>query len=216
MTKHTDEGRSRAPRGFLRVLKGQHDEEAVRNVEETEKSKVSERVLPEYEATAFVGLRTIVHDAAIEEKDVDGEVTIELPKMQELVASAAVARCLMPIRLRGPEIRAMRKIMSLTLADLAGKLDGRTAPETVSRWESEAQPMGGYAEKVLRLFVCEELRKDAPGIEYQAKKIANLKVMDPWRTDPNYEVPAIKLWLLPLKEQCSGAITEAWNEKTAA
>jgi hypothetical protein len=37
----------------------------------------------------------------------------------------------------------MRKIMDLTLAELDKKLDERTATETVSRWASEAQPMGG-------------------------------------------------------------------------
>jgi DNA-binding transcriptional regulator YiaG len=65
-------------------------------------------------------------------------------------------------------MKAMRKAMKWTLGDLARKLDGKTAPETVSRWESEAQAAGIYAEKVLRLIVCEQLKKDAPGIAYDA------------------------------------------------
>jgi hypothetical protein len=40
-------------------------------------------------------------------------------------------------------------------------------------------------------------------------------VLDPWRADPNYEIPPVELWLLPLKEQ-SGTIIEAWNEKRVA
>jgi hypothetical protein len=45
------------------------------------------------------------------------EETIELPKMQELLASAAVVRCTTPIKLRGHEIKTMREIMKLTLTD---------------------------------------------------------------------------------------------------
>ena len=173
------------------------------------------RVLDEYDATDLVGLKTLVRGAAIEHTDSDKEVTVELPKLRQLLASAAVVRCLMPIKLRGWEIKAMRRIMKCTLAELAKKLDERTAVETLSRWESEAQPLGGYAEKVLRLVVCEELKKDAPGVEYHASKIAELKVMDPWKARPDYEIPHIVLQLVRMKEQ-SGSIIEAWDVKMAA
>jgi DNA-binding transcriptional regulator YiaG len=178
--------------------------------------RATEKVLPVYDATVFVGLRTIVYNAAIERVEDDGEMTVELPKLHELAAAAAVARCLMPIKLRGAEIRAMRRIMKMTLADLAESLDGKTAIETISRWESEAQPMGGYAEKVFRLVVCEQLKTEAPGIDYNASMIAHLTVHDPWRVDTNYQVPAVELSLVQLKELCSGSITEAWNAKKAA
>ena len=56
--------------------------------------------------------------------------------------------------------------MGLTLAYVAKKVDGRAASETVSRLESDAQPMGGYAEKVFRLVVCDALRKEASGIQW--------------------------------------------------
>jgi len=106
-------------------------------------------------------------------------------------------------------MKAMRKAMKMTLSDLAKKLDDRTAPETVSRWESEAQPMGGYVEKLLRLLVCETLKEEAPGIEYNASLIANLRVIDPWRADPNYVVPPVVLVLVKIKQQ-SGPVIEAW------
>src|SRR5262245_50714889 len=167
------------------------------------------RTLDEFDATPFVGLQTLVKGAAIEQKDENGEITIELPKLRELLAAAAVTRCLMPIRLRGAEMKAMRKAMKMTLSDLAKKLDDRTAPETVSRWESEAQPMGGYVEKLLRLLVCETLKEEAPGIEYNASLIANLRVIDPWRADPNYVVPPVVLVLIKIKQQ-SGPVIEAW------
>jgi DNA-binding transcriptional regulator YiaG len=175
-----------------------------------------ERVLETYDATTFVGLRTIVCNAAIERVNERGEETIEMPKPRELRASVAMVRCLMPIKLQGWEIKAMRKIMGLTLAELAKKLDERTAPETVSRWEADAQPMGGYADRVLRLIICDELRRQTPGVEYNDGMIAKMKVSDPWREDNNYEVPPIFIKLIQLKEQSSGSIIETWNPKKAA
>jgi hypothetical protein len=78
----------------------------------------TEQKLEVYDATALVGLRTIVCGAAIERTNEDGEKTVELPKLPELLAAAAISRCLTPARLRGTEIRALRKIMRLTLNDL--------------------------------------------------------------------------------------------------
>jgi DNA-binding transcriptional regulator YiaG len=228
MKKHADE-RLRVSNDELSVRDGQHrmtnvvelcapaEKERVtseRGRDETEQKDITTR-LAVYDATVFVGLRTVVYDAAIEHIEEDGERTIELPKMPELLASAAVARCLLPMRLRGFEIKAIRRIMKLTMAELAKRLDEKTAVETISRWESEAQPMGGFAEKFLRLIVCEEVRKNAPGIEYNASKIANLKVRDPWKINPGYQVPPVELWLVALK-QPAGTIIEAWNEKKVA
>lgn len=178
-------------------------------------SQQREHKLDVYDATSHVGLRTIVCNAAIERIDAEGEETIELPKQRELRASAAVVRCLIPDKLQGWEIKAMRKIMGLTLAELAKKLDERTAPETVSRWEADTQPMGGYAEKVLRLLVCESLSKEAPGIEYNGTMLADLRVQDPWKINPEYQVPPVVLHLIQLKEQ-SGSIIETWNDRRAA
>jgi len=185
------------------------DKSRLRVVERQRRVEAVKRTLDEFDATPLVGLRTLVKDAAIERQDENGEITIELPKLRELLAAAAVMRCLMPMRLRGAEMKAMRKAMKMTLSDLAKKLDDRTAPETVSRWESEAQPMGGYVEKLLRLLVCETLKEEAPGIEYNASLIANLRVIDPWRADPNYVVPPVVLVLVKIKQQ-SGPVIEAW------
>jgi DNA-binding transcriptional regulator YiaG len=186
------------PKGRLCVVEGQHRAETIKRIP-----------LDEYDATTLVGLRTFVKNAAVEHRDVDGEISIELPKLRELLATAAVIRCLMPIRLRGSEIKAIRKILKMTLTDLAKKLDDRTASETVSRWESEAQPMGGYVEKLVRLLVCETLKEEAPGIGYNGSMIANLRVLDPWRADPEYIVPTIVLELVKIKQQ-SGPVIEAW------
>jgi hypothetical protein len=107
-----------------------------------------------------------------------------------------------------------RKIMGLTLKELAKQLDEHTAPETVSRWESEAQPMGGFVEKLLRLLICEDLRKDAQGVDYNASMIAHLKVIDPWKAESAFEVPTIHLNLIKMKEQ-SGSVIETWDRLAA-
>lgn len=186
------------------MLDGQRDAASIKQV-----------VLAEFDATIDVGLRTIIHSAAIECVDASGEETIEIPKSDELRAAVAISRCLLPIKLRGCELKAIRKILGMTLSDLAKNLDDRTAQETVSRWESEAQPMGGYAEKMFRLFVCEELKERAHGIGYNGRMISHLRVLDPWKADPDYEVPVIHLRMIEMKE-CSGDIIEAWNLKKAA
>ena len=173
------------------------------------------KVLDSYDATAQVGLRVIVCGAAVERVDGTCEATIELPKLKELRATAAMMRCLMPERLQGAEIKAMRKIMGLTLAELAKRLDERTAPETVLRWEADAQPMGGYADKVLRLLICETLRHDAHGVEYSAAMIANMKPIDPWKADPGHQVAPIVLQLIRPK-QPSGEIIQTYHGKIAA
>ncbi|WP_414462783.1 helix-turn-helix domain-containing protein [Hyphomicrobium sp. DY-1] len=171
--------------------------------------------LDEFDATAIVGLRVIVHDAVIQRVEEDGEASVEVPKIPNLMATTAVIRCLKEVKLRGWEIRAMRKIMGMNLEDLAKKLGERTAVETLSRWESEKQPIGGYAEKVLRLLICEELRKAAPGVSYDAGMIANLTVIDPWILDPDYEVPYIQLGMIKVKA-CSGGLIEAYDTQQEA
>jgi DNA-binding transcriptional regulator YiaG len=174
------------------------------------------QVVDEFDATALVGLKVKVCKAARVYQDDDGETVYNVPNLRGLQAASAVARCLMPIKLRGAELRAMRKLMRLTLAGLAERLDAKTAPETISRWESEAQPMGGYAEKVFRLLVCDALHKEAPGIGYDGSKIAQLRVLDPWLMDKSFEVPYLKFQIVKVKEGASGNIVDAWDAKMAA
>ena len=172
-------------------------------------------VVAEYDATALVGLRVVVRDAAIVYTDLEGEEVISVPNLRGLQASAAVARCLTPIKLRGWELRAMRKIMRLTLGGLAERLDAKTASETISRWESESQPIGGYAEKVIRLLVCDALHKEAAGVGYDGSKIAQLRVLDPWMADKSFELAPLEFCTVKLKEE-SGDLVDTWDVNRAA
>jgi DNA-binding transcriptional regulator YiaG len=175
----------------------------------------SRTVLAEYDASALVGLRTVVQDAVVLIVDAEGEECVHVPNLRGLEAAAAVRRCLVPVKLRGAEIRAMRKIMRLTLAALAERMDAKTAPETISRWETESQPMGGYAEKIFRLLVCDALHMEAPAVDYDGSKIAQLRVVDPWVADPEYRLPELCFQQVRFKER-SGPLIEAYAEKQAA
>ena len=168
------------------------------------------QLLAEYDATRNVGLRVCIHDGAIEVGEGDDAVT-EILDLSQLIAAAAMARCLMPIRLRGSELKAIRKAMGLTMAEFAKRLDEKTAPETISRWESEAQPMGGYVEKLVRLVACEALTGAAPGISYNAGMIAHLMVQDPWLTNSEFEVPCMHLEYTRMKER-SGNVAEVYAD----
>jgi DNA-binding transcriptional regulator YiaG len=192
------------------VTMSRHDANICQLADKGENSRF--RVLRKFDATPLVGLRTIVCDAAIEDMEED---TVEVPNLDQLMAAAAVARCLIKIRLRGHEVKAMRRIMNCTLSEFAEKLDEKTAVETVSRWESETQPMGGYVEKLIRFIVCESLHEDAPGIEYDASKIAQLKVIDPWKSDLDFVVPEICFQRVRVKES-SGELIDAWDNAKAA
>lgn len=176
---------------------------------------VKPKIIDRFDASTLVGLNTIVCDSAYEEIDSDGDTLIEIPNLRALMASAAVARCLMPVRLRGYELRAMRKIMGLTLSGLAERLDAKTAPETISRWESEAQPIGGFAGKVLRLLVCDALHKEAKGVSYDPSMIVNMRVKDPWITNAEYRVPPMEFRMVKMKED-SGTIVDVYNNSDMA
>ena len=165
------------------------------------------KIIQDYDATALIGLRTRARHAAVMCGEDDD--AIELPKLDQLMATVAIVRCLMPQRLRGGEVKAMRKIMGMTLSELAQKLDEKTAVETVSRWESDTQPIGGYAEKVLRLLICEELRTKAPGVSYDGSMISHLKQVDPWRSNPDYELPIIEVELMKVKQDT--CVDDTWT-----
>jgi DNA-binding transcriptional regulator YiaG len=164
----------------------------------------------EHDVSDLIGLKVVVINAAIEVTDKDGETTIQVPNIEKASAAAALARCLMPVRLRGHELKAIRRIAGMTASQLSESMDGASI-ETVSRWENEKQAIGGYAEKVFRLVMCERLREKAPAISYEDGMIARLKVVDPWRENPNYEIPAIQIERVRMKIDHS--LIDAWGSE---
>lgn len=176
---------------------------------------LSKHVLDAYDATSLVGLRTVVHNGAIESIDDSGGARIELPNLDELRAAAAVLRCLLPIRLRGREIGAIRKITGLGLGDLLERLGEEAPSQLLSRWESEDLSMDELTERRLRQVVCEELRWRVPRLKCDASSMAKFKIVDPWSGDPTFEIPPVILdWVQVVDE--TGSVSRTWNDNHAA
>jgi putative zinc finger/helix-turn-helix YgiT family protein len=72
----------------------------------------------------------------------------EAEELSRLVAAELVAK---PARLTPEEIRFLRSHLELSGGELAKHMG--TTPETVSRWENGAMPMGRVADRLLRAMV---------------------------------------------------------------
>lgn len=129
--------------------------------------------------------------------------------MEELAAAAAMARCLMPRRLRGPEIKAIRKILDMTARELSEAMGESTAVETISRWENEKEIPGGYAEKLLRLAVCERLKEKAPGVDYDPERLIRTKLMGNGKLSRE-DVPPILFKRMPVRQD--HRVNDSWTE----
>ncbi len=90
-----------------------------------------------------------------------GDFEVVIPSLSRLHQSVAAAVAVKPEKLTPPEIRFLRNAVSIrlnkprmTAADVAKRL--RVTPQTLSRWESGAQKMGGVSELALRLLCMPE------------------------------------------------------------
>lgn len=137
--------------------------------------------IPRYDASALVGLNVVLVNGAKEIIEVNGDHEqvsyVEVPNLEELSAAAALVRCMMPQKLLGSEIRALRKIAGMTARELSEAMGGQPAIETISRWENDHEFAGGYAESVLRLAICERVKECAPGVDYSADKVNRVKLI---------------------------------------
>jgi putative zinc finger/helix-turn-helix YgiT family protein len=82
-----------------------------------------------------------------------GEHTVSIPRIEQLHQAIAMELIRYTGRLAPSEIRFLRKWLGWSGVDFAKHMG--VAPETVSRWESteSPKPMGGPAERLLRLAV---------------------------------------------------------------
>jgi hypothetical protein len=85
---------------------------------------------------------------------VDGTL---IPNLTGLIASAAVLRVSIPIRLNGEEIRFLREALDYSGVELADKLDVRN--ELISRCEHDTEAMGVHLERNFRTLVFLRLRR---------------------------------------------------------
>lgn len=80
-----------------------------------------------------------------------GEFEIAIPRVEALHRAIALEVARRPGRLSGLEIRFLRKSLGWTGREAAAHLQVR--PETLSRWETGARPMGEQSELLLRMSV---------------------------------------------------------------
>ena len=140
-----------------------------------------------------------------------GEESITIPDVPGLIAAAAVARIMMPVKLNGSEIRFLRKAIELQAKDLARILSVR--PETLSRWENDKEPIQVTPEKLLRVLVGTTIKGEpddkAPAMEFNAAAVIDMAIK-PVR--PSDGRPLVVLGLVNARLAQRRKLVPVWNE----
>jgi transcriptional regulator with XRE-family HTH domain len=121
------------------------------------------RVVPEFRDDALVGLPGLVLVNAVTETVCSRcrrRADLTIPNLWGALAAAGIVRVMNPIPLSGAEFRALRRVVGYTAKKLAALLEVR--PETLSRWETGAEPIGPAHEKLARLLLGNTLDQRAP------------------------------------------------------
>lgn len=98
-----------------------------------------------------------------------GEEEVAIPNLAGLHLALAKAIVSKPGRLCGPEIRFLRKFLGYSGSDFARVIGSNAS--TISRWESGAQSMNVHADRLLRLMVMYDGRKQ----EYPLSNLAEIQ-----------------------------------------
>lgn len=107
--------------------------------------------IAEYE-DEILGYPVVLHDAVYRIFCSDcSHRAIFIPDMPRLLATVAAVRVRMPEKLSGRELQLIRKSTGLRAVDFADKVS--VAPETLSRWENNKEPMPLQTEKGVRLLL---------------------------------------------------------------
>ena len=125
----------------------------------------------EYDATVEIGLPVTLVDTV--EEHADG--SMEIPNLDMLLATVAVARVLAPVQMVGAELRFLRHVLDLTGTEFAQAID-LSDKTVVSRWENDRARPGGYTERVLRQLVLNLLGSRAPGIDIGDNAIPGMRI----------------------------------------
>ena len=126
-------------------------------------ARCKEEVLARYEiADPGIPFRVTIENAVRAWRDPESGriVATSIPAFEELVAQLAIFRAHLPWKLRGDEIRFLRRVLDKSGKDFAKAIGLK--PETLSRCEHGRQPLGEQTERLLRLYVVEMLQDRAP------------------------------------------------------
>jgi hypothetical protein len=101
----------------------------------------------------------------------------------------------------------------MTAKDLSDAMGENTAVETISRWEAESVVPGGYAEKLLRITVCEALKGRVRGVSYDSQKLLRTRMIECDRTKED-SIPKIEFRRVLVKS--NDHLDDSWTEMCAA
>jgi DNA-binding transcriptional regulator YiaG len=169
-----------------------------------------ETLLPRYEPKDL-GLDGVVLLNAVKEARCSkcGEVeSITIPNLQGLIASVAVCRVKNPLKLKGVEIRFLRKAMEMTGSDLAEKLD-YSRKEKVSLWENDQEPMSPRSERLLRILVGDKLGEFSP-ISITSNEILSMRIQA-WHSLAKPLV--MEFVLVPMPRRRSRVERRGWKKR---
>jgi len=119
-----------------------------------------------------------------------GEYEVAIPAIDELNKMIASAVIRNKARLKGAEVRFLRSYLGYSAADFA-KLIGSSA-STVSKWESDSQPIGHHADLLLRALVVVGKKVE----EYPLETFAGISAANekPAKREPYAFTQAAKKW----------------------
>lgn len=140
-------------------------------IKSKESQRPRDRKIERY-ADESMGLPVVLIDSAIA-SSLDDEEGVIIPDIKGLEAAIAVARVTIPDKLRGEEIRFMRKAIGLKAVELASFLD--VVPETLSRWENGREVITANPERIFRLRVLRALKDKARGVPAKVDDILDME-----------------------------------------
>ncbi len=159
----------------------------------------------------------ILENAVIESRCVTCGIVadITIPDLNGLIAAAALVRSMVATKLKGEEIRFLRRALGWNARTFAAKLNVRH--ETVSRWENDADAMNPAHEKLLRLAVGENLRQMAPLVTFSVDKIMDMDLRGFRQDDDDVEMV---FRLVPLRSKTKATdqpiLRKGWESPRAA
>lgn len=121
------------------------------------------------------GARVELVDSALQVACECGERGVIIPNLFGLIAAVAIARAQNPVKLNGREIRFLRKTLEMPAKALAEMLE--VSPETVSRWETDKQPISPTNERIFRMKIVVGLCDRAPAMEPRLDELTTMKLV---------------------------------------
>lgn len=149
----------------------------------------------------------VLRDAAEEITDprTGDPLGIAIPNSEELAAAVALALCFMPVRLVGAEVRFIRRALGMTGQELAAAVE--MDPATLSRWEHDKQPVGGWADKAIRMAAVLRLQDHAPGSSIRPEDLVTLRLRP---REPGVH-PAIEVHRVRPETQSAEQEVKGWD-----